>query len=157
MRSFAFVAPTGRLYVVRGGSMAPSFQPGELLLVDRAAYRGSSPVRGDVVIACDPRDPSVRHLKRTVGLPGEQVRLAEGMLYVDGVHLPEPYLAGLPASPGLVDQTWKLGDDEYFLMGDNRARSTDSRELGPVPARLIVGRAWFRCWPLSRWGGVGGR
>ena len=138
--------------------MTPSFEDGDYLLVSRAAYRSTTPSRGDPVILRDPRDAgegSRENLKRVVGLPGEEVRLDEGMLYIDGEHLVEPYLAGLPASPGLVGGAWRLVDDEYFVMGDNRVHSTDSRLFGPVGRWLIAGKARFHIWPLERWGRAG--
>ena len=147
---------TGRLYTVRGNSMTPLFEPGDLLLVGRTAYRREAPARGDAVIVRDPRDPGRRYLKRVVGLPGEEVRLSEGMLFIDGVHLDEPYLGGLPASPGLDERAWRLAENRYFVMGDNRAHSTDSREFGPVGPEHIGGKAWFRWWPPGRWGAIGG-
>ena len=144
---------TSRHYVVRGDSMAPTFGPGHLLLVTRVPPSGLS--RGDLVIVPDPRDPKSRYLKRVVGLPGERIQLLEGLLYVDGEHLAEPYLGGRPASPGLEDRWWGLGESEYFVLGDNRARSTDSRAFGPVDGGLIVGKVWFRYWPFSKRGNVG--
>ena len=143
------------LYSVRGTSMAPSFQSGDRLLIGRRVYRRASPGRGEVVVVRDPRDPSEHYLKRVVGLPGEEVRLAEGMLFIDGEQLAEPYLGGLPASPGLGEAAWTLGEDRYFVMGDNRAHSTDSREFGPIAPRDVVGKVRFRLWPLSRSGRVG--
>ena len=150
--SQAVTVLSGQLYKVRGHSMQPNFRQGDRLLVSRRAYRRGPPDRGDAVIARDPRDPGQRYLKRVVGLPGEEVRLSEGMLIIDGAPLEEPYLGGLPASPGLGEQGWELEDDEYFVMGDSRAHSTDSREFGPIGRELIVGMAWFRWWPPSRWG-----
>ena len=136
--------------------MTPFFKPGERLLVSRTAYRARMPARGDAVVIRDPRDAGRRYLKRIVGLPGEELRLFEGMLLIDGGYMPEPYLRGLPASLGLSGRVWQLGNKEYFVMGDNRAHSTDSREFGPIDLGLILGRVWFRWWPLSRWGAVGG-
>ena len=153
--SQAMTVPTSQLYKVRGNSMLPNFMPGDRLLVSRRAYRAGMPARSDIVILRDPRDPGQRYLKRVVGLPGEEVRLSEGMLLIDGAPLEEPYLRGLPPSPGLTEQGWKLGDDEYFVMGDSRAHSTDSRDFGPADRGLIVGKAWIRCWPPGRWGAVG--
>jgi signal peptidase I len=135
--------------------MMPSFRSGDHVLLSRAAYSKGSPARGDVVIVRDPRDLHRRSLKRVVGLPGEAVRLFDGMLLIEGAHLEEAYLGGLPASLGLGDTSWNLGDDEWFVMGDNRARSTDSREFGPISLGRVVGKVWFRLWPLSRWGRVG--
>ena len=145
---------TSRFYIVRGDSMRPAFEPGQRFLVNRAAYASSTPSRGDVVVVRDPRDGSRRYLKRVVGLPGEEVRVLDGMLYVDGTHLVEPYLGGLPSSPGLGERAWRLGVEENMVLGDDRLRSTDSREFGPVSAGLIVGKVWFRYWPLRRWGPV---
>ena len=135
--------------------MRPTFHPGDLLLVSRIPSNGWGPFRGETVVARDPEAPDSRYLKRVQGLPGERIGLCEGALFVDGHHPVEPYLGGLPASPGLESHAWELAEGEYFLLGDNRAHSTDSREFGPVARSMIVGRAWFRCWPLSRWGPTG--
>ena len=142
-------------YVVRGISMSPSFNPGDRLLVNRGAYRTALPALGNAVIVRDPGEPGRMSLKRIVGLPGEELRLLDGMLYIDGCHMSEPYLEGLPASPGLGDRRWELGDRECFVMGDNRAHSTDSRDFGPIAVNLMLGRVWLRYWPVRRRGRVG--
>ncbi len=147
----AALALTSRVYVVSGNSMAPTIRAGDYLLVSVRAYRANTPNRGDLVIVRDPRDSGLRYLKRVIGLPGETVRLGDGMLCIDGVHLSEPYLGGLPASPGLDSTGWGLGNTEFFVLGDNRSHSTDSREFGPVDSTAILGKAWVRYWPLSRW------
>ena len=103
----------------------------------------------------DPRLPAREELKRIVGLPGEELRFEDGLLYVDGAPLDEPYLEGLPPTLGLEARCWRLGPGEYFVMGDNRAHSTDSREYGPVRAEMLVGRVVLRYWPPRRWGIVG--
>lgn len=144
----------GHLYAVTGESMVPAFRPGDRLLGGRNDSGGGPISRGDTVIVRDPRDHGRRYLKRIVGLPREEVRLTDGVLLIDGRHLPEPYLEGLPASPGLGDSAWQLGTGEYFLMGDNRVHSADSRDFGPVRLGIVVGKVWFRCWPISRWGAV---
>ena len=110
--------------------------------------------RGALVVVCDPRRREERYLKRVVGLPGESISLRDGLLIVDDAHFPEPYLRGLPPSLGLEEGHWELGPGEYFVMGDNRAHSTDSRNFGAVHQRLIVGRAWLRVWPIGRWGRI---
>ena len=153
LRRVAGLLTSGR-YVVRGDSMRPTLEPGQHLLVARF-YARPGRSRGDLVVVCDPRESGRRHLKRVVGMPGEEVRMLDGTLFVDGVALSESYLGGLPASVGLGDRSWSLGRGEYFLLGDNRAHSTDSREHGPVSEDLIVGGAWFRYWPLLKWGRVG--
>ena len=134
--------------------MRPAFHGGERLLVDVAAYAGRAPRRGDVVVVRDPRTGAGRYLKRVVGLPGEVVRIADSILYVNGAHVEEPYLGGLPASLGLGSAEWRLGASEVFVMGDNRSRSTDSRHFGAVAVEQVVGRAWFRYWPVWRFGRV---
>ena len=134
--------------------MAPTVLRGDWILVDARACEVASPRRGDLVIARDPRAPRTRYLKRIVGLPGEEVCLSEGVLTIDGSFLPEPYLDGLPASMGLEFESWRLQDGEYFIMGDNRAHSADSRKFGAVQLHDILGRATRRVWPLTRWGPV---
>lgn len=145
------------IYKVRGESMCPTLYPGDRLLVDPRAYTGTGPERGDIAVIQGRTEIADRHLKRVVGLPGELVRLTKGLLLIDGDHLVEPYLVGLPATLGLADQRWSLGEDEYFALGDNRAHSTDSREYGPVRRELVLGRAWFRVWPISRLGSLTAR
>ena len=137
--------PLLRLYLIRGRSMEPSYRSGDLLLVGPVG-RGA-PARGDVVVLRDPREPDAHDLKRVVGLPGESVRLADGSLYVDGAHLAEPYLGGLPASLGLERREWTLPGDRFFVLSDNRARGIDSRDFGPVRRAAILGKVWRRVWP----------
>ena len=139
---------------MRGDSMRPSFREGDQLVVSPRAYRRSAPSRGDVVVVRDPRLPAREELKRIVGLSGEELRLEDGLLYVDGAVLDEPYLGGLPPTLGLEARRWRMGADEYFILGDDRVRSTDSREYGPVGADLLVGRVLLRYWPPQRWGMV---
>ena len=135
--------------------MVPSFRAGDCLLVSRWGNRGEALSRGDVAVIVDPADGGRLQLKRVVGLPGEEVRLNEGVLLIDGEHYPEPYLGGLPSSVGLGDSRWHLGEGQFLVLGDNRAHSTDSRSFGPIEAELVRGVARFRCWPMSRWGPVG--
>ena len=134
--------------------MRPTLEPGERLLVSNRAPE-DPPSRGDIIVLKDPREASLHSLKRVIGLPEEEIRLSDGMLFIDGEHHVEPYLGGLPATVGLGRRSWSLRGDEYFVMGDNRAHSTDSRHHGPQEAKLIVGKAWFRCWPPRRWGPLG--
>ena len=140
------------IYRVRGESMTPSLANGDLLVVSQ---RRGPIARGALVVARDPRDANRTSIKRVIGLPGQEVRLSDGIVLIDGKELSEPYLGGLPASPGLLDGEWRLDGGECFLMGDNRAHSTDSRDYGPVKLSAFTGRAWLRVWPLDRWGRVG--
>jgi signal peptidase I len=132
--------------------MTPSLHASDRLLVSFRPFATHAPRRGDLVVVRDPRAVERLYIKRVVGLPGEEVRLSQGLLFVDGERLYEPYLEGLPASPGMAESRWSLDQGRYFVMGDNRAHSADSREFGPVGLGQIEGRAWFRFWPLSRWG-----
>ena len=138
------------LYVVRGLSMTPTFSPGDRLLVRRTPSRTFRIARGELVVVHDGPDDERRHLKRVIGLPRESISQSEGDLLVNGRRLDEDYLGGLPAVIGLDDVTWNLGDDEFFLLGDNRAHSTDSRQLGPIRLDRIEGIVRCRFWPLNK-------
>lgn len=132
--------------------MSPSLQTGDQVLVDVSAYGEIGPARGDIVVFSSPGADGRHDIKRVVGVPGERVLMAEGMLYVDDREFNEPYLGGLPSSVGLGESAWELGTGEYLVLGDNRAHSTDSRDFGPIRSGRIVGRAWLRYWPLKAWG-----
>ncbi len=142
-----------RIYTVRGESMLPSISDGERLLVSTGVVKGGQS-RGEIVVYRRPGASPAHSLKRVVGMPGEKIRLSDGMLFIDGEHHAEPYLGGLPAAVGLGDRSWRLDAEEYFVMGDNRAHSTDSRHHGPIGADTIVGRAWLRIWPPDRMGSL---
>ena len=138
------------LYVVRGHSMSPTFSEGDRLLVRRTPRRTFSFARGDVVVVRDGPDGERLHLKRVIGFPRESIRQSDGVLLVNGRRLDEDYLGGLPAVIGLEEESWNLGDGEFLLLGDNRAHSTDSRQLGPVRLDNIDGTVRFRFWPLNK-------
>lgn len=124
-------------FAVEGDSMAPALLPGQFLV----ATRSERIRRGDVVVV---RLPSrgIEVVKRVVGLPGERITIAGGRVEVNGHPLREPYASGTGAAGD-----WDLGPDEHFILGDNRDRSTDSRDFGPVPSRAVAGVARFRYWP----------
>ena len=169
---------TAARFVVQGDSMLPNFSGEQYILVSRMSYKWSSPARGDVVVLRDPRQRSRTYIKRIVGLPGECLHVEDGHVFASGRLLDEPYLksrnighaasardgedaGGIPAQdtswhrepvPQGPPDTWSLGDGQYFVMGDNRLDSGDSRSFGPVRRELIVGRAWIRYWPRSDWG-----
>ena len=152
MIRYAFDLIASRLYVIRGDSMNPNFHQGDHLVVRLLVHPVKYPHRGEVVVVRDLVDPGSAYLKRVVGLPGETVSIEDGLLFVDGDHLPEQYLGGLPASPGVGEAMWTLSLCEYLLLGDNRVNSIDSRHFWPVDVNLIIGRAWVRFWPPRRWG-----
>lgn len=145
---------SGERYVVRGLSMTPAFLPGDQLFVVPVRQSNPGVARGDVAVVRDPREGRKRYLKRVIGLSGERVQQTEGSLSVNGKTFAEAYLSGLPSVVGLDEASWLLGDQEYFVLGDNRAHSTDSREFGPVGHDDIIGVARFRYWPLHRVGSV---
>ena len=141
-----------QLYRVQGQSMAPTLHQGDNLLVRSAEQIERSPARGDIVAFCALQQPQQSVLKRVVGLPGERVAFADGTLSIDGEAHVEPYLGGLPPHLGLDALEFALGTDEYFVMGDNRTHSTDSRHYGPIKCQQIEGRVVCRIWPPLRWG-----
>ena len=143
-----------RLYIVRGRSMEPSFIENELIVTRKTRVPTEIYRRGQIVIISDPAGSDKRHLKRIVGLPTEQIKLSEGMLFINGEHTEEPYLGGLPPYLGLDESMWESSKTQCFLMGDNRVYSEDSRAYGPVEIEAVRGVVLFRCWPLKRFGRV---
>ena len=135
--------------------MEPNFHDSEYLIVDQLSYRIREPKRGDVIIFRYPQDPSQFFIKRIIGLPGEAVRVADGRVRITDtvnaaiVQLDEsPYLSSDVRTGGQTNI--QLHEKEYFVLGDNREASSDSRSWGAVPKGAIMGRAWIRAWPLSR-------
>lgn len=139
-------------FYVKGASMEPNFYDHEYLIIDELTYRFREPVRGEIVVFRYPRDPSQYFIKRVVGLPGETIEITGGTVrlynteYPNGLELEEDYLT--EQTTGKVKTT--LGEDEYFLLGDNRDASLDSRSFGAVTDDHIVGRVWIRGLPLDR-------
>jgi len=130
---------------VENVSMKPTLQPGEFLLVNRVAYKLGEPSIGDIVVFHAPGSTELDYIKRIIGLPGDEVRISEGIVYVNEQPLYEPYIAAAPTYGG----DWDVPEDEYFVLGDNRNNSSDSHLWGFVPAEDIVGRALLIYWPLS--------
>jgi signal peptidase I len=142
-------------FYVKGASMEPNFFDHEYLIIDELSYRFRSPERGDIVVFRYPNDPKQFFIKRVIGLPGETVEVANGRVTIfndkspNGFLLPED--AYLDQAYTASTQTVTLKSDEYFVLGDNRVVSLDSRYFGPVKASAVIGRAWLRGWPLDRW------
>jgi signal peptidase I len=139
-------------FYVKGASMEPNFYDHEYLIIDEISYRFNEPQRGDIVVFKYPKDPKQYFIKRVIGLPGEKIKLQDSHIYVNGVKLEETYLPDnletlLPLR-GYGDI--ELASDEFFLLGDNRNQSLDSRIFGPVKREYIVGRTWIRGWPFSK-------
>jgi signal peptidase I len=142
-------------FVVDGPSMEPSFYNGQFLIVSRVSYLVSDPQRGDVVVFHYPRNTEEDYIKRVIGLPGDTVEIRDTEVYVNGQQLEEPYI-NEPCRPERCrDSVWELGPDEFFVMGDNRNRSQDSRDFSAVPREFVVGQVFVRYWPPTDWGLVG--
>jgi signal peptidase I len=141
-------------FIVSGASMDPTFKSGQYLIVDELSYRFEAPQRGQVIIFHYPKDTTQFFIKRIIGLPGETVAIRNGSIYITEVsgktiELNEDYVKNV-GNGG--DMTKKLSDDEYFVMGDNRPESSDSRTWGTLPAKDIVGRAFLRLLPYNQLG-----
>jgi signal peptidase I len=134
-------------FMIEQRSAYPHFVPGDRILVDKVFYHIGGLQRGDMIVGkWQSNDSDV--FKRIIGLPGETIEIRDRKVYINGELLPEPYL-----EPGVyteIDATWTLAPNQYFVMGDNRLESGDSRTNGPMIAKDIVGRAWVRYWPLSK-------
>ena len=137
------------LSVVRGSSMAPGIQDGDRILVEPWSYLLHGAERGDVVVLRYPLDPTVDYIKRVIGLPGDRVTLADGHVWVNGELMREPYVSSLDSSSYL---SVVVAPEHYFVLGDNRPRSSDSREFGQVPGDYLRGRVDLRLWPPTRAG-----
>lgn len=141
-------------FYVKGASMEPNFYDHEYLIIDELSYRLHEPQRGDVVVFRYPNDPRQFFIKRIIGLPGERVKVESGRITIfdaahpDGYLLDEQAYLGAAMTAGIKDV--QVGSDEYFLLGDNRGASLDSRVFGPVPGTLVVGRVWLRGWPPEK-------
>lgn len=144
-------------FIVSGNSMVPNFHNREYLVVNKISYRFNEPKRGDVIVFRYPKDTSQYFIKRIVGLPGEKVKIANGRVYVynsehpEGSALEEPYLSNQDITFG-KDELVTLGSEEFYVVGDNRLASSDSRVWGILPKHDIVGTAWLRVFPLNSFG-----
>lgn len=139
-------------FIVSGASMETTFHSGEYLIVDQLSYHFEKPTRGEVIIFRYPRDPKKYFIKRVIGLPGDTVTIENGIVTITneanptGFVIDEPYAEAMPPAPKLVET---LGEREYFVMGDNRDESSDSRAWGVLQEERIIGRAWMRLFPPS--------
>jgi len=143
-------------FYVKGASMEPNFYDHEYLIINEIGYRFEDPKRGEVVVFKYPNNTREYFIKRVIGLPGERVEIKDGIITVfnsentEGLELSEDYLSPWQQTNG--NKVVNLGDDEYYLMGDNRLFSFDSRAFGPVKEEYLIGKVLFRGWPLNRFG-----
>jgi signal peptidase I len=144
---------------VEGLSMYATLDDNDYLIANKIDYRLHPPQRGDIIILRPPTSNSTDFIKRVIALPGERLLIRDGIVYINGHKLDEPYL---PEAWTTLNNPapWSVGDgavipaNEYFVMGDNRNRSQDSRIFGPISRDRIDGRAWFRIWPLDHFGNI---
>ncbi len=142
----------GQRTKVDGDSMYPTLHDGDNLIVDKISYRFNDPDRFDVIIFPYPQNEKVFYIKRIIGLPGETIQIDyDGNIYIDGEVLSEEYGYEVMVNPGIAADSITLGEDEYFVLGDNRNESNDSRysDVGPIDEDDIIGRAWVRFFPFS--------
>ncbi|MFH1187934.1 MAG: signal peptidase I [bacterium] len=143
-------------FYVKGASMEPNFHDSEYLIIDEISYRFNEPKRGDIVVFRYPKDPSQYFIKRIIGLPKEKIEISDGKVIIYNEENPSgklvdetAYLDSVLTTPNNVTI---LEDNEYFVCGDNRNASLDSRRFGAVNRSNLIGKVWFRGWPLERIG-----
>lgn len=148
--AFLIMTFVARTFTVEGPSMRPTLEDGQRLLVDRLTYRFREPQRGEIIVFRYPANPSQHFIKRIIGVPGDEIYITRGTVFVNGEPLDEPYINGRMLTfrtygPIIVEP------DSYFVLGDNRNNSEDSRDprVGLVPRENIVGRALWRYWPVD--------
>ncbi|MEI8360836.1 MAG: signal peptidase I [bacterium] len=144
-------------FYVKGASMEPTFYDQEYLIVNEIGYRINPPQRGDVIVFRYPRDPQEYFIKRIIGLPGEKVQVKDGKVIIfnqannwQGATVIEDYLPKNLKTYGMNDDIVTLSSEEYYVLGDNRNASKDSRVFGPVNKSFLIGRVWLRGFPFSR-------
>jgi len=140
-------------FVVEGQSMEPNFHNSEYLIVEKVSYRFSEPKRGDVIIFKAPSNPDLDYIKRIIALPGETIKITDNVIYVNGTAIKEKYIPSNDLT--LINQDENsslektLGPDEFFVLGDNREHSSDSREFGILDRSKIIGKVWVVVYPWN--------
>lgn len=152
--SYLIVTFVGQRTEVSGSSMETTLSTGDQLIVDKISYRFRDPKRYDIVVFPYRYEENTYYIKRIIGLPGETVQIVDGMVYINGSPLNEHYGNEVIEDPGSAAEPITLGDDEYFVLGDNRNNSQDSRasNVGLIHRDELLGRAWVRIWPLDQFG-----
>lgn len=157
--AFVIRAYIVQTFVVEGLSMEPNFHDGEYLLIDKISYRFNQPQRGDVAVFISPEDAKLHFIKRVIGLPGETIEITQNRIFINNRPLQEDYLKQgeqtLIGDNLLNDFKAVIPQDHHFVLGDNRQNSKDSRLIGLVPKRNIVGRAFIVIYPLKNFSLVG--
>lgn len=152
--TFLIITFVGQRTHVSGESMENTLDNGDQLIVDKITYRFRDPERFDIIVFPFHYKENTYYIKRIIGLPGETVQIADGTIYINGQVLEESYGREVMQDPGIAAEPITLGEDEYFVLGDNRNQSSDSRDpsVGLIHRDEIIGRAWLRIWPLDSFG-----
>ncbi len=154
--TYLVITFVGQRTEVSGESMAPTLHSGDNLIVDKLSYRFTDPERYDIIVFPYQYEEGKYYIKRIIGMPGETVLIENGEVYINGELLGETYGAEIMDSAGIAAEEIVLGEDEYFVLGDNRNNSSDSRDpsVGIIYEDDIIGKAFVRIWPLSQIGGI---
>ena len=152
--TFLIITFVGQRTHVSGESMENTLDDGDQLIVDKLTYRFHDPERFDIIVFPFRYKDNTYYIKRIIGLPGETLQIADGEIYINGEVLEESYGREVMQDAGLAAEPITLGDDEYFVLGDNRNYSSDSRDpsVALIHRKEIIGRAWLRIWPLDSFG-----
>lgn len=155
--TFLVIRFVGQRTQVAGSSMEPALSDGDNLIVDKISYRMGEPERFDIIVFPYGQDEDTYFIKRIIGMPGETVRIdTEGLIYINGERLRESYGKEVMKNPGIAETELTIGAGEYFVLGDNRNDSLDSREekVGLIERENIIGKAWIRIYPFDKIGSV---
>lgn len=152
--TFLFVQFVAQRTHVNGDSMNATLENGDNLIVDKLSYRFKDPERFDIIVFPYQYKEHTYYIKRIIGMPGETVQVIDGMVYIDGERLDETYGKEIMKYAGVASDQIELGEDEYFVLGDNRNNSSDSRDpsVGNIHRDQIIGKAFIRIWPLNKFG-----
>lgn len=142
-----FVKSATQNFRIEGASMLPTLHEGQYLIINKLIYYLEEPQRGDIIVLHFPNDRSRDFIKRVIGVPGDTVEISNGQVRVNDVLLSEPYASAPPNN----NTTWQVPEDQFFVVGDNRPNSSDSRSWSFLPREDIIGRAWVVYWPPRDW------
>lgn len=152
--TYLIVTFVGQRTRVSGSSMETTLSDGDNLIVDKISFRFRDPKRYEIIVFPYQYEDNTFYIKRIIGLPGETVQVKDGKVYINGQELDEHYGNEEMLDPGIAREPVTLGEDEYFVLGDNRNHSADSRQenVGVLHRKDLLGRAWIRIWPFSKFG-----
>lgn len=152
--TYLVITFVGQRTCVSGSSMETTLSDGDNLIVDKISYRFRAPRRYEIIVFPYQHKENTYYIKRIIGLPGETVQVKDGLVYIDGEVLEENYGNEPMNASGIASEPIQLGEDEYFVLGDNRNHSSDSRDpnVGILKRENLIGRAWIRIWPFSEFG-----